>query len=229
MRSFFLHMERATKTNSATVEVTAIFARNGAVVRSRSARYRVSATNRSNGWARMKRRLVYAIWRWYCSKTSIPKGAATDWKRAATTNCRPIKDRPTKPNATEKLMRNPLPGSIPEQARTSGAMVTARYTRTRNIARTARPTALRRLSRALGERGAVLFRALPVRSCSFRDSTRGSASFPRLPPKRALSNLLTADAICVPIVATAPIKTYDQDRALHRPTPKPGNTIYTYA
>ena len=42
--------------------------------------------------------------------------------------------RPTKPNATEKLMRNPLPGSIPDQARTSGAMVTARYTSTRNVA-----------------------------------------------------------------------------------------------
>src|ERR671917_379881 len=194
MRSFFLHTERATKTSSATVEVTAIFARNGAVVTFRSARYPVSATNRSSGWTRMNRRLTMPIWRWYCNKTSIPKGAATDWKRAATRNCKPIKDRPTKPNATEKSIKNPLPGSIPDQAKTSGAMVTARYTRTRDAPRTTRFAALRRLSHTLGERGAILLRALPILSCSCRDSTRGSASFTRLPPKLALY-LSTADAL----------------------------------
>src|SRR5215210_7978513 len=190
MRSFFLHTERATKTSSATVEVTAIFARNGDVVTSRSARYPVSATNRSSGWARMNRRLTMPIWRWYCNKASIPKGAATDWKRAATTNCRPIRDRLTKPNATEKLIRNPLPGSIPDQARTSGAMATARYTRTRNIACTARLAALRQLLyRELGERDAVLVRALPAESLVFGSSPPGFVSFVRPPPKRALPSL----------------------------------------
>jgi hypothetical protein len=74
--------------------------------------------------ARMNRRLTQPTWRWHCSKTSIPNGASTHRKRAARRNYKPIKDRPTKPNATEKSTRKPLPGSIPDQARTSGAMAT---------------------------------------------------------------------------------------------------------
>jgi hypothetical protein len=161
--------------SSATAEVTPIFASNGASVTSRSSRYSSSATNRRAGWARMNRRLTQPTWRWYCSKTSIPNGASTHRKRAARRNCKPIKDGPTKPNATEKSIRKPLPGSIPDQARTSGAMATPRCTRIRNAPPTTRFAALSRVSHKPGERAAVLLSALPLRSRFFPASTRGSA------------------------------------------------------
>src|SRR5215212_5377237 len=75
---------------------------------------------------------------------SMPKGTETDWKRATRANCKPIMANPTKPKATEKLMRNPRPGVVSITAKTSGAAATAKYTNIQKAARTASFTALPR-------------------------------------------------------------------------------------
>ena len=58
--------------------------------------------------------------------------------RATRANWSPIMASPTNPRATERLIRNPLPGSGPRQAKTSGAIATSRYTSIQNAARTDR-------------------------------------------------------------------------------------------